>query len=149
KGTPFYHLHEQAGAKLIEFGGFEMPVQYDSIRKEHKAVRSSVGMFDVSHMGEFLVHGDQSQALLQHLTINDLSKMKPGKAQYIAMCYEGGGIVDDFLVYMLDEEQYMLVVNASNIQKDFEWIAQHNSFEAELENISDETCLLAVQGPKA
>ena len=149
KRTPFYNLHEQAGAKLIDFGGFEMPVQYDSIRKEHKAVRSGVGMFDVSHMGEFYVTGDEALDLIQHVTVNDASKLKPGKAQYTAMCYQGGGIVDDLLVYMLDENEYILVVNASNIKKDFEWIDDNNNFDAELENISADTCLLAVQGPKA
>ncbi|WP_434084237.1 glycine cleavage system aminomethyltransferase GcvT [Fodinibius salsisoli] len=149
KRTPFYNLHEQAGAKLIDFGGFEMPVQYDSIRKEHKAVRNGVGMFDVSHMGEFYVTGDEALDLVQHVTINDASKLKPGKAQYSAMCYEDGGIVDDLLVYMLDENEYILVVNASNIGKDFEWIDQNNSFDAELTDLSGDTCLLAVQGPKA
>lgn len=149
KRTPFYELHEQAGAKLIDFGGFEMPVQYDSIRKEHNAVREDVGMFDVSHMGEFKVTGDEALDLIQYVTINDTSKLSPGKAQYSAMCYEDGGIVDDLLVYMLDKDEYMLVVNASNIEKDFNWIDEHNSFEAELTNLSDETCLLAVQGPQS
>lgn len=149
KRTPFYDVHKQAGAKLIDFGGFEMPVQYDSIRKEHNAVREKVGMFDVSHMGEFYVTGDEALDLIQHVTINDASKLAPGKAQYSAMCYEDGGIVDDLLVYMLDENEYILVVNASNIEKNFEWIDQNNSFDAELTNLSDDTCLLAVQGPKA
>src|SRR6056297_1391549 len=149
KRTPFYDLHDQAGAKLIDFGGFEMPVQYDSIRKEHNAVREKVGMFDVSHMGEFYITGEEALDLIQHVTINDASKMVPGKAQYSAMCYEDGGIVDDLLVYMLDENEYILVVNASNIEKDFEWIDENNSFDAELTNLSDHTCLLAVQGPKS
>lgn len=149
KRTPFYELHEEAGAKLIDFGGFDMPVQYESIRKEHKAVRNAVGMFDVSHMGEFFITGREALPLIQHVTINDASELKPGEAQYSAMCYEDGGIVDDLLVYMLGEHEYMLVVNASNIEKDFEWIARHNSFEAELQNRSDRTCLLAVQGPKS
>ena len=149
KRTPFYDIHEQAGAKLIDFGGFEMPVQYDSIRKEHNAVREKVGMFDVSHMGEFYVTGEEALDLIQHITINDASKLVPGKAQYSAMCYEDGGIVDDLLVYMLDKNEYILVVNASNIEKDFEWVDQNNSFDAELMNLSDHTCLLAVQGPKA
>ena len=149
KRTPFYNLHEQAGAKLIDFGGFEMPVQYDSIRKEHKAVRSSVGMFDVSHMGEFYVTGNESLDLIQYVTINDASKLKPGKAQYTAMCYEDGGIIDDLLIYMIAEDEYMLVVNASNIKKDYDWIDKNNSFDARLQNISDDTCLLAIQGPKA
>lgn len=126
-----------------------MPVQYDSIRKEHNAVREKVGMFDVSHMGEFYITGDEALDLIQYVTINDASKLKPGKAQYSAMCYEDGGIVDDLLVYMLDNNEYVLVVNASNIEKDFEWIEQNNSFDAELKNLSDDTCLLAVQGPKA
>lgn len=149
KRTPFYNLHEEAGAKLIDFGGFEMPVQYDSIRKEHKAVRENVGIFDVSHMGEFFVTGDEALDLIQQVTINDASKLMPGKAQYTAMCYEDGGIVDDLIVYMLEENDYMLVVNASNIEKDFNWISENNSFDAKLENKSDEMCLLAVQGPKS
>lgn len=150
KRTPFYDLHEKAGAKLIDFGGFEMPVQYDSIRKEHNAVREKVGMFDVSHMGEFFVSGDEAEELLQYVTINDVSKLVEGKAQYTAMCYEDGGIVDDLLIYKLfDDAGYILVVNASNIEKDFEWIQQNNDFDAELKNQSDDTCLLAVQGPKS
>lgn len=147
KQTPFYEIHKQEGAKIIDFGGFDMPVQYDSIRKEHNAVRENLGMFDVSHMGEFMVRGKEALDLIQHVTINDASKLKPGKAQYSAMCYEDGGIVDDLLVYMLDEDEYMLVVNASNIDKDFDWIDKNNSFDAELTNISDDMCLLAVQGP--
>lgn len=126
-----------------------MPVQYESIRKEHKAVRNAAGMFDVSHMGEFMITGREALSLIQYVTINDASGLKPGKAQYSAMCYEDGGIVDDLLVYMLAEHEYMLVVNASNIEKDFEWIARNNSFEAEVQNRSDRTCLLAVQGPKS
>lgn len=149
KRTPFYSLHKQAGAKLIDFGGFEMPVQYDSIRKEHNAVRNSVGMFDVSHMGEFFIKGTHALDLIQHLTINDASKLSPGKAQYTAMCYEDGGIVDDLLVYMLEENKYMLVVNASNIEKDYAWVTDNNAFDARVGNKSDEICLLAVQGPKS
>lgn len=149
KRTPFFHLHEQAGAKLIDFGGFEMPVQYDGIRSEHKAVRNNVGIFDVSHMGEFFITGDEALDLIQYVTINDASKMKPGKAQYTAMCYEDGGIVDDLLIYMLQDNLYMLVVNASNIEKDLKWIIQNNLFEAEVKNNSDRMCLLAVQGPDA
>lgn len=126
-----------------------MPVQYESIREEHKAVRNAVGMFDVSHMGEFYITGKEALELIQHVTINDASGLKPGKAQYSAMCYEDGGIVDDLLVYMLAKNEYMLVVNASNIEKDFEWIAGHNLFEAEVLNRSDSICLLAVQGPQS
>ena len=150
KRTPFYDLHEQAGAKLIDFGGFEMPVQYDSIRKEHNAVRESVGMFDVSHMGEFFVSGPEALDLIQHVTINDASKLSEGKAQYTAMCYEDGGIVDDLLVYKLfDDAGYILVVNASNIEKDLDWIQSNNDFDADVRDQSADTCLLAVQGPKS
>ena len=149
KRTPFYDVHEQAGAKLIDFGGWEMPVQYSGIKDEHHAVRSGVGLFDVSHMGEFYVSGQEALDLVQQITINDASKLEPGKAQYSAMCYPDGGIVDDLLIYMLDMNEYILVVNASNIDKDFEWIKQHNDFDAMLENLSDDTCLLAIQGPES
>lgn len=147
--TPFYNIHKQAGAKLIDFGGWEMPVQYAGIKQEHHAVRNSVGMFDVSHMGEFYVSGDQALDLIQLVTINDASTLTPGKAQYSAMCYKDGGIVDDLLVYMLGKDEYILVVNASNIQKDFDWIKHQNSFDATLEDLSDDTCLVAIQGPKS
>jgi len=149
KRTPFYNIYEQTDAKLTDFGGFEMPVQYDSIRKEHQAVRNSVGLFDVSHMGEIYVNGAQALDLLQYLTVNDVSNINPGGAQYTVMCYEDGGIVDDFLIYMMDKEQYLLVVNASNTQKDFKWITDHNSFDAEVTDRSADICQLAVQGPKA
>lgn len=150
KRTPFYEIHEKLGAKLIDFGGWEMPVQYESIKKEHKAVRNGVGMFDVSHMGEFYVHGAEALDLIQHITINDASKLTAGQAQYSAMCYEDGGIVDDLLVYKLsDDGEYILVVNASNIEKDMDWIQENNSFDAEVTDNSTDTCLLAVQGPKA
>ncbi len=150
KRTPFYDLHEKAGAKLIDFGGFEMPVQYDSIRKEHNAVRENVGLFDVSHMGEFFIHGPEALDLVQHVTINDASNMSEGQAQYSAMCYEDGGIVDDLLVYKLfDDGGFILVVNASNIEKDLTWIRENNEFDAEIDDNSDDTCLLAVQGPKS
>lgn len=149
KRTPFYHLHEQAGAKLIDFGGFDMPVQFDSIRKEHNAVRNSVGLFDVSHMGEFVIDGPGALDLIQFVTVNDASGLEPGMAQYTVMCYEDGGIVDDLIVYMLDDNRYMLVVNAANIRKDFEWIKKHNRFDAELSDRSDDYCLLALQGPES
>ena len=149
KRTPFYDTHENLGAKLIDFGGWEMPVQYDGIKQEHNAVRESVGMFDVSHMGEFYISGPEALDLIQHVTINDASKLVDGQAQYSAMCYEDGGIVDDLLVYKLPEGGYILVVNASNIEKDLEWIESNNSFDAEVINQSDDTCLLAVQGPKS
>lgn len=149
KRTPFYSEHENLGAKLIDFGGFEMPVQYAGIKQEHMAVRNKAGLFDVSHMGEFFVNGPEALNLIQKVTINDASRLVPGKAQYSAMCYEDGGIVDDLLVYMLDEEKYMLVVNASNIEKDWDWIVSQNSMNAEIENRSDEIALLALQGPSS
>lgn len=126
-----------------------MPVQYEGIKKEHHTVRERVGLFDVSHMGEFFVEGSEAMDLIQYVTINDASKLESGQAQYTAMCYEDGGIVDDLIVYMLAEGRYMLVVNASNIEKDFEWITSNNSFNARVENKSDNICLLAVQGPKS
>lgn len=148
KRTPFYEMHVAAGARLIDFGGFEMPVQYSGIIKEHEAVRTSAGIFDVSHMGEFRVTGPKAFELIQLATINDASKLYPGKVQYTAMCYENGGIVDDLLVYMLAEDDYLLVVNASNIDKDLEWLTSlNNSVGAIIQNLSDEYCLLAVQGP--
>lgn len=147
KRTPLNQEHSSLGAKLIDFGGFEMPVQYEGIRQEHAAVREHAGLFDVSHMGEFFVSGENALSLIQKVTINDASKLTPGKAQYSAMCYEDGGIVDDLLVYMLAKNHYMLVVNASNIEKDFNWIFDQNSMGAELVNRSDEIALLALQGP--
>lgn len=126
-----------------------MPVQYAGIKQEHNAVREKAGLFDVSHMGEFFVRGPKALDLIQKVTINDASKLQPGKAQYSAMCYENGGIVDDLLVYMMDEENYMLVVNASNIEKDWDWIVSQNSMNADIENCSDEIALLALQGPES
>lgn len=149
KRTPFYQVHEKLGAKLIDFGGFDMPVQYQGIKQEHTAVRKRAGLFDVSHMGEIFVRGPKALDLIQKITINDASKLVPGKAQYTAMCYEDGGIVDDLLVYMFSDEEYMLVVNASNIEKDWDWIVSHNSMNADLENRSDDYALLALQGPKS
>ena len=149
KRTPFNREHSDLGAKLIDFGGFEMPVQYEGIRQEHASVREHAGLFDVSHMGEFFVSGPNALSLIQKVTINDASKLTPGKAQYSAMCYEDGGIVDDLLVYMLAENHYMMVVNASNIEKDFNWISGQNSMGAELMNRSDEIALLALQGPSS
>ncbi|MDX1617599.1 MAG: glycine cleavage system aminomethyltransferase GcvT [Balneolaceae bacterium] len=150
KRTPFYEIHKDLDAKLVEFGGWEMPVQYESIRKEHRAVRESVGLFDISHMGEFYIHGPEAEDLIQYVTVNDVAKLSEGQAQYSVMCYEDGGIVDDLLVYKLfDGGGYMLVVNAANIEKDFEWIEENRSFDAELRDGSADTCLLAVQGPKS
>ncbi len=147
KRTPFYDIHERAGAKIIDFGGFDMPVRYDSIRKEHNAVRESVGIFDVSHMGEFFVEGEEAGDLIQYLTVNDITAISPGRAQYTCMCYENGGIVDDLIVYMLGENRYMMVVNASNIEKDYNWIVRNNHFDASVNDRSGRICLLAVQGP--
>jgi aminomethyltransferase len=150
KRTPFYEIHKESGAKLIDFGGFEMPVQYAGIIKEHTAVRERAGIFDVSHMGEILVEGPRAFDLVQYATVNDVSKLEPGKIQYSAICYEDGGIVDDLLVYCYDENKYLLVVNASNKEKDFEWLKKLNgSIGAVLHDISDNTCLLAVQGPRS
>jgi aminomethyltransferase len=149
KQTPFFENHKNLNAKLIDFGGFEMPVQYAGIKQEHAAVREKAGLFDVSHMGEFFVSGPEALNLIQKVTINDASKLVPGKAQYTAMCYEDGGIVDDLLVYKFDEDDYMLVVNASNIEKDREWIQSQNTMGATLEDRSDEFALLALQGPKS
>lgn len=145
--TVFYSKHVAAGAKIIDFGGFDMPVQYAGIKQEHRAVRNNAGLFDVSHMGEFFVTGKDALELIQYITINDASKLTPGKAQYTAMCYEDGGIVDDLLVYMLDKNEYMLVVNAANIQKDWKWITKNNKTGAAITNRSDTTALLALQGP--
>lgn len=147
KRTPFYQKQKDSGAKMIDFGGFEMPVQFSGIRQEHMAVREKAGLFDVSHMGEFFVKGSGALDLIQMVTINNVASLVPGKAQYTAMCYEHGGIVDDLLVYMIEKDHYMLVVNASNIEKDFDWISKQIRFDAEVTNRSDKTALLALQGP--
>lgn len=149
KKTALYEKHAALGAKLVPFAGYEMPVRYGSEMEEHHAVRKSVGIFDVSHMGEFLVKGPNALELIQKVSSNDASKLEVGKIQYSCMPNATGGIVDDLLVYMLKPEEYMLVVNASNIQKDWDWISNNNEMNAELENISDNVSLLAVQGPKA
>lgn len=149
KRTPLYDEHVNLNAKIIDFGGFDMPVQYSGIKGEHTAVREKAGLFDVSHMGEFFVSGSQAANLLDKVTLANISKMVPGKAKYTAMCYEDGGIVDDLLVYMLKENEYMLVVNASNINKDFDWITSQNSMGATVVNRSDNYALLAIQGPES
>jgi aminomethyltransferase len=148
KRTAFFEIHKQLGAKIVGFGGFEMPVQYTSILDEHRNVRRNVGIFDVSHMGEVKVSGRDALSFVQRVTVNDVSKLSEGKVQYSAMCYEDGGIVDDLLVYHCGDH-FMLVVNASNTLKDFAWMQQHVSGDVRLENISDATSLLAVQGPKS
>jgi aminomethyltransferase len=142
-------VHVQLGAKMMPFAGFNMPVRYTSDIEEHKTVREGVGVFDVSHMGEFLVKGPKALELIQWVASNDASVLKIGQAQYAYLPNETGGIVDDLLVYKMAEEEYLLVVNASNIQKDWDWINRHNTMGAELEDISDQTSLFAVQGPKA
>lgn len=156
KNTALTEVHIGLGAKMAEFAGYNMPISYAGIREEHEAVRNHVGVFDVSHMGEFIIRGKHALDLIQKVTSNDASKLKIGQAQYSCMPNGTGGIVDDLLVYRLAESMgdagepaYMLVVNASNIQKDWDWISKHNSFGATMINISDETGLLAVQGPKA
>jgi aminomethyltransferase len=149
KTTPFHAIHQKVGGKLVEFAGFEMPVQYKGIKIEHAAVRENVGVFDVSHMGEFFISGPNALELIQKVTVNDAAKLVPGKAQYSCMCYEDGGIVDDLIIYMFEENEYMLVVNGANVDKDFEWISSQNSMNAELVNRSDDYALLAVQGPKS
>lgn len=147
--TLLYEKHKENNARLIDFGGYLMPVQYKGIKQEHKAVRNQAGLFDVSHMGEFVISGSRTLDLVQKLTVNNAGNLVTGKAQYTAMCYEDGGIVDDLLVYQLNEESYMLVVNAANIEKDWNWINKQNTFGASLKNRSDEISLLALQGPKS
>ncbi|MEY4874974.1 MAG: Aminomethyltransferase [Bacteroidota bacterium] len=149
KFTPFENIHQQLGAKMAEFAGYNMPITYKGINEEHHCVRKAVGVFDVSHMGEFIVRGDGALDLIQRVTTNDASKLIINQAQYSCMPNNDGGIVDDLLVYRVSENGYMLVVNASNIEKDWNWIMQHNTANVDMENISDKTALLAVQGPKA
>ena len=143
------NVHIELGAKMVPFAGYNMPLQYAGLTHEHLAVRNGVGVFDVSHMGEFIVRGSESLDLIQHISTNDAAKLEIGKVQYSCMPNGRGGIVDDLLIYRLEETVYMLVVNASNIQKDWDWIQKNNNFKAELQDISDRTTLLAVQGPKA
>jgi glycine cleavage system T protein (aminomethyltransferase) len=149
KQTPLFSVHQRLGAKMVPFGGFEMPVQYSGIIEEHKKVRTAVGIFDVSHMGEFVVKGKEALSFLQCVTINDVAKMRPGRVQYSAMCNDDGGIIDDLLIYQLNDSEYMVVVNASNIEKDFQWLSEHRPADAELQDDSEKTCLLAIQGPKS
>lgn len=149
KNTALTDKHISLGAKMVPFAGYNMPVQYEGINAEHAAVRSSVGVFDVSHMGEFILKGENALDLIQRVTSNDASKLYDGKVQYSCLPNEDGGIVDDLLVYRIDEFTYMLVVNASNIEKDWNWIQKFNTKGVEMHNISDKTSLLAVQGPKA
>jgi len=149
KNTALTEKHISLGAKMVPFAGYNMPVQYEGINAEHAVVRNGVGVFDVSHMGEFILKGENALDLIQRVTSNDASKLYDGKVQYSCLPNEEGGIVDDLLVYRIDEKTYMLVVNASNIEKDWNWIQQYNDKDVEMHNISDKTSLLAIQGPRA
>ncbi len=150
KNTALTHIHEALGAKLIEFAGYNMPVQYEGVNAEHETVRNSVGVFDVSHMGEFLISGDKALQLIQKVTSNDAEKLEIGDAQYSCFPNEDGGIVDDLICYRIKEKTYMLVVNASNIEKDWKWISKYNeNIGAEMRDLSEGYSLLAIQGPKA
>ncbi|MFC4213298.1 glycine cleavage system aminomethyltransferase GcvT [Pedobacter lithocola] len=149
KNTALTEKHIALGAKIVPFAGYNMPVTYEGINAEHATVRNGVGVFDVSHMGEFILKGENALDLIQRVTSNDASKLYDGKVQYSCLPNKDGGIVDDLLVYRIDEKSYLLVVNASNIEKDWNWIKQFNDKDVEMHNISDKTSLLAIQGPKA
>ena len=150
KNTALTHIHESLGAKMVPFAGYNMPVQYEGVNIEHKTVRNDVGVFDVSHMGEFLIEGENALTLIQKVTSNDASKLEIGDAQYSCFPNDKNGIVDDLICYRLSENSYLLVVNASNIEKDWNWIQLHNSsIKATITNVSDQYSLLAIQGPKA
>lgn len=148
KKTSLYEKHVELNAKIVSFAGYEMPLQYEGVIKEHLAVRTTAGAFDVSHMGEYIVKGKNAEKFLNYVTINDVSKIEIGQAQYSAMCYDDGGIIDDLLIYRYSD-YYMLVVNAANIEKDFNWLNEHLFDEVTLENHSDEISLIALQGPKS
>ncbi len=149
KQTSLNRIHKEAGAKMVEFAGYEMPVEYTGIKDEHMSVRKSAGIFDVSHMGEFWIKGDQALDLVRKVSSNDPGSLKSGQAQYTCLPNGKGGIVDDLLVYCFNPRKFMLVVNASNIEKDWNWLEQQNEFGAEMVNASDDISLLAVQGPQA
>lgn len=150
KNTPFYRKHVDMGAKMAAFAGYNMPISYSGINDEHATVRNNAGVFDVSHMGEFILKGENALDLIQRVTTNDALKLVNGKAQYSCMTNNDGGIVDDLLVYCMEENKvYMLVVNSSNIEKDWNWISRHNTRNVEMHDISEKTCLLAIQGPNA
>lgn len=149
KNTALTHIHEKLGAKMVPFAGYNMPVQYEGVNIEHETVRNGVGVFDVSHMGEFLLTGEKALDLIQKVTSNDASVIEIGKAQYSCLPNDKGGIVDDLIIYRIKENQYLLVVNASNIEKDWNWISSHNDLGVEMRNLSDEYALFAIQGPKA
>lgn len=149
KNTALTDIHEQLGAKMVPFAGYNMPVSYEGVNAEHETVRKGVGVFDVSHMGEFLITGPKALELIQKVTSNDASKIQDNQAQYTYLPNETGGVVDDLIVYKFEDGKYLLVVNASNIDKDWEWISKHNTMGAEMRNLSDDYSLLAIQGPKA
>ncbi|MFC4740197.1 glycine cleavage system aminomethyltransferase GcvT [Flavobacterium ponti] len=149
KNTALSHIHESLGAKMVPFAGYNMPVQYEGVNAEHETVRTAVGVFDVSHMGEFLLTGENALALIQKVSSNDASTLEVGKAQYSCLPNSEGGIVDDLIIYKIKEEQYLLVVNASNIEKDWNWIKSHNDLGVDMKDLSEDYSLLAIQGPKA
>ena len=149
KATSLTNKHISLGAKMVPFAGFNMPVSYSGLNEEHLAVRNSVGVFDVSHMGEFILKGPNALELIQKVTSNDASLLTDGKAQYSCLPNNDGGIVDDLIVYRIDSLTYLLVVNAGNIEKDWNWIKQHNTMNVDMKDISPETSLLAIQGPNA
>ncbi len=149
KNTALTETHIALGAKIVPFAGYNMPVSYEGVTIEHETVRNGVGVFDVSHMGEFLITGPNALGLIQKVTTNDASKLVDGKAQYSCLPNDKGGIVDDLIVYKIADEKYLMVVNASNIQKDWDWISSHNTMNAEMRDLSDDYSLLAIQGPKA
>lgn len=149
KETPLTPIHKKLGARMMPFAGYDMPVSYTTINEEHLTVRNNVGLFDVSHMGQFFLKGEKAIDLIQKISSNDAASLAVGQAQYACIPNASGGIVDDFLIYKLDENEYMLVVNASNIQKDFDWISEANTFDVSIEDRSDSMALLALQGPKA
>lgn len=149
KNTALTSTHIALNAKMVPFAGYNMPVSYEGVNAEHETVRKAVGVFDVSHMGEFLITGDKALDLIQKISSNDASKLVDGKAQYSCMPNNQGGIVDDLIIYRFNEEKYLLVVNASNIEKDWNWISQHNTMNATMRDLSEEYSLLAIQGPKA
>lgn len=149
KNTALTHIHTALGAKMVPFAGYNMPVQYEGVNSEHETVRNGVGVFDVSHMGEFLLKGPNALELIQKVCTNDASVLFDGKAQYSCMPNGKGGIIDDLIIYRINVETYFIVVNASNIEKDWNWIAKHNNLGVEMQNLSDEYSLLAIQGPKA
>lgn len=149
KDTVLKHIHESLGAKILPFAGYNMPILYEGVNAEHDTVRNGVGVFDVSHMGEFLLTGPNALALIQKVTSNDASTLTVGRAQYSCLPNNHGGIVDDLIVYRMKEEQYLLVVNASNIEKDWAWISSHNDLDVDMKDLSDDYSLLAIQGPKA